>query len=80
MTPGSRADGLGFALLPTALYGTNGPPIGPFTGFGEEPNLPGAIGVGFDIYQNTGEPNNNHVSLHFNQNLTAYLCRKIDAQ
>jgi len=65
-TTGNRADGLGFALLPTALYGTNGPAIGPFSGLGEEPNLAGAIGVGFDIYQNSGELNNNHVSIHYN--------------
>jgi hypothetical protein len=62
---GQPADGLGFALLNTALYGSAGP--GPF--FGEEPNLPGSLGVGFDVYANAStaqEPNNNHVSLHWN--------------
>ena len=68
MTPpdeGNQADGLGFALLSTASYGTNG--AGP--AFGEEPNLVGSLGVGFDIYNNAStsqEPNNNHLSLHWN--------------
>ena len=66
MPVGSRADGMGFALLPTSIYGTSGPALGAFTGFGEEPDVAGAIGVGFDIYQNDGEVNNNHVSLHYN--------------
>jgi hypothetical protein len=59
------ADGLGFALLSTAVYGTSG--AGP--NFGEEPGLTGSIGVGFDDYNNAStpqEPNNNHVSLHWN--------------
>jgi hypothetical protein len=59
------ADGLGFALLNTTVYGTNG--AGPF--FGEEPNLSSSLGVGFDVYNNAStpqEPNNNHVSLHWN--------------
>ena len=62
---GTPADGMGFALLSTAVYGTTGP--GPY--FGEEPNLAGSIGVGFDVYANAStpqEPNNNHVSLHWN--------------
>jgi hypothetical protein len=59
------ADGLGFALLDTATYGTSGG--GPY--FGPEPNLANSIGVGFDVYKNAAtpqEPNNNHVSLHWN--------------
>jgi hypothetical protein len=62
---GTPADGLGFALLSTAVYGTSG--AGPY--FGEEPGLTGSIGVGFDVYNNAStpqEPNNNHVSLHWN--------------
>jgi CotH kinase protein/Lamin Tail Domain/Chitobiase/beta-hexosaminidase C-terminal domain/Legume lectin domain len=62
---GTPADGLGFALLSTAAYGTSG--AGPF--FGEEPGLTSSIGVGFDVYNNgptPQEPNNNHVSLHWN--------------
>ena len=59
------ADGLGFALLNTAAYGTSG--AGPY--FAEESNLANSIGVGFDDYNNAStpqEPNNNHVSLHWN--------------
>jgi hypothetical protein len=59
------ADGLGFALLNTVNYGASG--AGPY--FSEEPNLTGSIGVGFDDYNNAStpqEPNNNHVSLHWN--------------
>lgn len=62
---GTSADGMGFALLSTAVYGTNG--AGPY--FSEEPSLTGSIGVGFDDYANAStpkEPNNNHVSLHWN--------------
>jgi hypothetical protein len=60
--PGS---GLGFALLDTATYGTTG--SGQL--FAEEPNLANSIGVGFDVYKDAStpsEPNNNHVSLHWN--------------
>jgi CotH protein/Big-like domain-containing protein/chitobiase/beta-hexosaminidase-like protein/lamin tail-like protein len=62
---GARADGMGFALLNTGPYGTSG--AGP--GFAEEPSLSGSIGIGFDVYANAStptEPNNNHVSLHWN--------------
>src|SRR5258708_4664134 len=61
-SPTSRADGLGVALLGTAQNDTTG---GTCAG-AEEPGMPGALGVGFDIFQNTGEPDNNHVSIHFN--------------
>jgi hypothetical protein len=57
--------GLGFALLDTATYGTTG--SGQL--FAEEPNLANSIGVGFDVYRDAStpsEPNNNHVSLHWN--------------
>ncbi len=62
-----KADGVGFALLNTLFYGNSGPvcptlaPIAP-----EEPNFAGSLGIGFDIHQETGEINNNHVSIHFN--------------
>jgi hypothetical protein len=62
---GNQADGLGFALLSTANYGNSG--AGP--AFGEQPNLTGSIGIGFDAFNNgpnPAEPNNNHVSLHWN--------------
>ena len=57
--------GLGFALLDTATYGTTG--SGQL--FAEEPNLANSIGVGFDVYKDAStpsEPNDNHVSLHWN--------------
>jgi hypothetical protein len=62
---GNRADGMGFALLNTGAYGTTGQ--GP--AFSEEPSLANSIGVGFDVYANAStpaEPNNNHISLHWN--------------
>ena len=46
------ADGLGFALLDTAAYGTSG--AGPY--FAEEPNLANSIGVGFDVYNDASTP------------------------
>jgi cysteine-rich repeat protein len=56
-----RADGMSIALMSTANYGASGAPY-----FGEEPNLIGSIGIGFDVYRNYGEPNGNHISLHWN--------------
>lgn len=61
----NQADGLSFALLNTANHGVNG--AGP--AFGENPNLTSSIGVSFDVYSNGStpvEPNNNHISLHWN--------------
>jgi hypothetical protein len=55
-----RADGLGFALLNTGEFAGTGAEVA----ISEEPNLAKSIGVGFDIYQNAGEPSNNHVSVH----------------
>ena len=67
----SQADGFGFVLAPTATQGTNGS----VTSFSEEANVAGALGIGFDIYNNsdqTFDTNNNHISLHWNGNfLTA---------
>jgi hypothetical protein len=60
----SRADGFAVALLNTAVYGTSG--AFPFNqGISEEGLCTGSIGVGFDIYQNTGEVSNNHVSVTY---------------
>jgi hypothetical protein len=69
---GSRADGIGFAFLPTAVYNTIGsvPPEGPWFA-AEEPNFRGALGIGFDIHKKDPEPadpgdvSNNHLSVHF---------------
>ena len=69
ITPGSgRADGLGFALLDAGVYGRDGvvgPPPPLFAP--EEPTFVRSLGVGFDVHQNVepGDPNANHVSLHF---------------
>ncbi len=62
---GTPADGMGFALLSTSSYGSTG--AGPQ--ISEEPNLVNSLGIGFDVYANDAtpqEPNNNHVSLHWN--------------
>jgi len=64
-----QADGLGFALLNTANFGTSGQVgSGLATPVAEEPNYSGSLGIGLDIYQN-GDPifdfNANHVSIHF---------------
>ncbi len=56
-----QADGLGWAYLNSANYGTTGV-SGP--GISEEPNFAGSLGVGFDIWDNGGEGGNS-VSLHF---------------
>jgi hypothetical protein len=60
---GERADGFGFALLDTAVYGTSG--AGPNVGgvVWERPVLPSAFAVGFDIFDGTG--NENTVSLNW---------------
>jgi hypothetical protein len=65
MTPraaDSRADGLGFTLASTAVFGESGP-VG---GHSEEPDVIGSLGVGFDIHQGPGEVSANHVSVHWN--------------
>lgn len=73
--PGAApADGIGFALLNTAEYGTSGPVCPPPPhGIPEEPNFVGSIGVGFDIYANTdiGDINDNHVSIHYDGDVVA---------
>jgi hypothetical protein len=65
--PGAgRGDGLGFALLNTAIYGTSGP-VAP-TAVAEEPNFAGSLGIGFHV-SHSSEPteiSDNRVSVHFN--------------
>jgi hypothetical protein len=56
------ADGFSFALLNTANYGATGAA----PSMAEEPGLTNSFGLGFDIYQNPGEVNNNHLNLYFN--------------
>ncbi len=65
ITPGTgRGEGFGFALLNTATYGKSGA----LCGAAEEPNFTGSLGIGFDINKDVpaGDPNSNHVSVHFN--------------
>lgn len=69
MYGGSRADGLGFALLNTAFYGRTSSPSDMW-GPAEEPNRSGSLGIGFDIFDNY-EGGNNHLSLHYNNLLLA---------
>ncbi len=70
ITPGTgRADGLGFVLLDTALHHTRGAAgvEGPHFA-AEEPNFARSLGIGFDVFQNAevGDPDGNHVSVHWN--------------
>ncbi|MFA6546620.1 MAG: galactose oxidase-like domain-containing protein [Limisphaerales bacterium] len=62
-----QADGMCFALLDTFTWGQAGPmdTIGEFY---QEPNIAASLGIGFDIFNNFdgGDPNGNHVSIHFN--------------
>lgn len=61
-----RADGFAVSLLNTAQFGISGI-AAEACEVAEEPNFFGAtLGFGFDIYQNVGEVNNNHVSVHIN--------------
>jgi hypothetical protein len=59
ITPGTAglADGFHFLLIPTSTYGSAGD--GPNV-LAEEPNVPNAFGVAFDVY-----PGINNVSLHW---------------
>lgn len=57
----SRADGFGFTLASTAVFGTSGF----VSSHSEEPDVEGSLGIGFDIHQGPGEVSRNHVSIHF---------------
>ena len=70
---GTRADGMSFLLVPVETYGETGATTIDF-GPHEEPNLAGAVGVGFDTFNNDADPQDdpeganpvgNHVSVHF---------------
>ncbi|MBN2474267.1 MAG: CotH kinase family protein [Pirellulales bacterium] len=59
----SPADGFSFLLLPTSTYGDSGPGTdGSYAS--EEPNVPGAFAVGFDLYPESSGVND--VSVHYN--------------
>ncbi|MCI0642290.1 MAG: hypothetical protein L0Y72_31435 [Gemmataceae bacterium] len=63
------ADGLGFYLMDTGIYGHSGR-VPDFSGGGFEPNISGVFATVFDIFNNAqgsnnpSEPNNNHISVH----------------
>lgn len=69
ITPGTgRADGMGFALLDTAVYHTRGQVgVGGPLFASEEPSFPRSLGIGFDVFQNAeaADPDANHLSVHF---------------
>lgn len=56
------ADGIHFALLPTSVYGTTGGLAAALPAIAEEPNIPGAIAFGIDVYDGAA----NDVSAHWN--------------
>jgi hypothetical protein len=72
--PAMVGEGIGFALLNTAVpqHGTTGavcPSVAQQAA--EEPSFPNSVGVGFDVSQDVGDLNGNHVSIHFNGALVA---------
>lgn len=89
MTPGAtvagaagRADGIGFALLDTATYGTTGfviPDHPPYAV--EEPNFTGSLGVGFDVFRSDhptlpadqDDIGNDHVAANFTNSVSIHF-------
>ena len=67
--PTNKADGMSFIPLDTAQNDVTG---GTCQG-AEEANAPGALGVGFDVYQNPSDGSANEVSIHFNNAVVAQL-------
>ncbi len=63
-TGNERADGLGFALLDTSVYGATGPGPASSEVVWERPRFPAAFSVGFDIYD--GSRTENTVSVNWN--------------
>src|SRR3546814_7179776 len=54
------ADGLAIAYLPVSRYGSGGP--GPQVDI--EADVAGALGIGFDTFDNTGGTDHNTISIH----------------
>jgi hypothetical protein len=77
--PSGRGEGFGFALLNTGPGNASGsfckikPATDPDSMYAEEPNLPGSLGIGFDVKMDAGEINSNHVSVHWNGALVQEL-------
>jgi hypothetical protein len=76
---GNYADGMGCALLPFAVYGSTGNGLNgaaPLPGINEEGDTAadGAISIGLDTFNNglPADPDNNHVSLHYNSSTVAF--------
>jgi MYXO-CTERM domain-containing protein len=59
---GGPADGLGILFLPTGTQGLAGDGLAS----SEEPNHPGVLGIGYDLYQNAGEAAVPSISVHWN--------------
>jgi hypothetical protein len=69
--PSNHADGIGFCLLNTAMYGTAGQPPGNITEEAQGNAVQdGTIGVGLDTWNNSfagvNDPDNNHLSFRYN--------------
>lgn len=84
---GNRADGMSFLLVPTDTYDEEGAETIDF-GPHEEPNLAGALGIGFDTFNNDAadqdEPEEmpdvgNHISVHYDlEKLTQFNLDIVD--
>ncbi|GAB4577547.1 MAG: hypothetical protein Fur0022_02780 [Anaerolineales bacterium] len=62
-----RGQGMSFALLNTAHYGTTGAVAPNLLGnTAEEPNFTGSLGIGFDLFEPSPVGNSNKISLHYN--------------
>jgi hypothetical protein len=69
--PTTHADGIGFVLMNTAMYGTAGQPPGQITEEAQGNGVQdGSIGIGLDTWNNgfagTEDPDNNHISFRYN--------------
>ena len=64
-----RADGMGFALLNTAIYpdGAVPPPA-----VAEEPSFLGSLGLGFDIYKNDNDIGNVNITPNFSDSMSIH--------
>jgi hypothetical protein len=71
---GERADGFGFAMLDTTVYGTSG--AGPTSAniVWERPRFPSTFSVGFDIFDGTGTEN----TVSINWNAVEVAARRVD--
>jgi hypothetical protein len=61
---GFAADGMSILFLPTNAHGDSGPGLSPTSFDGENPNVAGALGIGFRLHPEDGGVND--ISLHWN--------------